>query len=193
MAGRLLWLPDQLRRWGVPHVLVPGWETRGAPVMDPQAVVIHHDALPSSTSALRALQLMIQGRPDLPGPLCQLWIDDDHDLTEFRGDPVVFVVAAGRANHAGPGGWFGVAGNSKAIGIEARNRGNGEPWSPLMQAVYWRTVAACLERMGRHHGWVCTHREWAPRRKIDPLGLDPNEFRQHVANLLAVGPPAVAA
>jgi hypothetical protein len=190
--GRLLWLPEQLRRWGVPHVIVPGWEQRGAPVMFPECVVTHHDALPSSATALQALQLMIQGRPDLPGPLCQLWIDDDHDLTEFKGDPIVFVVASGRANHAGPGGWFGVSGNSRAIGIEARNRGTGEPWSPLMQAVYWRTCAALLERIGRHHGWVCAHREWAPRRKIDPAGLDPNEFRQHVADLLAFGPPVTA-
>lgn len=190
--GRALWLPEQLERWGVPFIEVPDWQTRGVDRFNPQGVVLHHDALRSSTSALSALSLMIRGRPDLPGPLCQLWIDDDHDLTQFRGDPVVFIVASGRANHAGPGGWFGLSGNSSVLGIEARNTGRGEPWSPLMLAVYWRTVAAVLERIGRHAGWVCGHREWAqpPGRKIDPAGIDLNAFRENVGYLLASGPPS---
>lgn len=188
--GRALWLPEQLKRWGVPFLEVPGWQQRGGDRFDPQGVVLHHDAYRSTVPALQVLHTMIDGRPDLPGPLCQLWIDDDHDLTEYRGDPVVFVVASGRANHAGRGGWFGLSGNSSVLGIEARNAGTGEEWSPLMLAVYERTVAAVLERFGRHSGWACGHREWAPSRKVDPRGIDLNLFRQHVGQLLAFGPPA---
>ncbi len=41
------------------------------------------------------------------------------------------MIAAGRANHAGPGSWLGIEnGNGSFIGIEAENTGlsNDQPW-----------------------------------------------------------------
>lgn len=180
----MTWLADALRKWGLPTAEVDGWKTRGADTMKPQGIVCHHDAFRSTLPADRALGMLVHGRPDLPGPLCQIWIDDDNDHTAVTGDPVVYVVAAGRANHAGPGGARGLSGNSTVIGIEARNRGDGEPWSDAMALTYMRTCAALLDHLGRDSSWVFAHREWAPRRKIDPTGIDMPRFRMGVQNIL---------
>ncbi len=190
MTGRLLWLADELRRWGLPVAEVDGWRERGAATLDPGGTLIHHDALSASASAAAALALMVHGRHDLAGPLGNLWIDDDNDHTAATGDPLVYVIASGRANHAGDGDWYGLRGNSKLIGIEARNNGRGEVWSPAMSLTYLRTVAALQHRLGRHAGWVAGHKEYArPKgRKVDPAGIDMNAFRSGVQAILAKGP-----
>ena len=136
MDGRALWLADELRRWGLPVAEVDGWRDLGKPTLDLGGTMAHHDALSSSTTARAALALMVHGRSDLPGPLCNLWLDDDNDHTAATGDPIVYVVASGKANHAGDGDWYGLRGNSRFIGIEARNNGRGEAWSVPMILTY---------------------------------------------------------
>ena len=61
-----------------------------------------------------SLEVCINGRPDLAGPLCNVMVGRDNTM---------FVVAAGRANHAGSGGWRGRSGNSTVYGIERENTG----------------------------------------------------------------------
>jgi hypothetical protein len=105
--------------------------------------------------------VVIDGRPDLRGPLCNL-------LLGRHG--TVVCIASGRANHAGAGGWMGLSGNSTVLGIEAENDGTGEPWPEQQIAAYLLVCAAMVVGMGSTPDLVCYHREWAPTRKIDPAG-----------------------
>lgn len=192
---RLLWLPDKLAEWGVPYQLVDGWERRGADDIDARIVVGHHDAFRSSIPGDAVVRGMVNGRPDLAGPLCNLWIDDDWDLTAEPGDPIVYVIASGRSNNAGAGTWAGWSGNPRTVGIEARNNGLGEIWSARMRYVYELCSAAVLDGLGQPASMWCGHKEYARPlgRKIDPAGIDCNDFRDRVAALLASGPrPAPA-
>lgn len=178
--GRMLWMADALHEASIPFIAEPGWETRGSSTFDPQGGVIHHDALPATVKAANAVRLMRDGRSDLAGPLCNVWGDDDNDRTGERGDPVAHLIAAGRANHAGRGGWLGMSGNSKVWGIEARNNGIGEPWTPQMVEFLQRISAAFAHYAGHGPEKICGHKEWAPGRKIDPAGIDMHEFRAEV-------------
>lgn len=190
MANRLLWLPHELAAAGLRVETVRGFETRGVATMRPEGVIAHHDAFRSTISASAAVALMVNGRSDLPGPLCQIWIDDDADDTARKGDPLVYVIASGRANHAGAGSWHGIAGNSKVIGIEARNNGRGESWSPAMRNVYYRTAAVCAAGIGVGSKMICGHKEWTSR-KIDPAGLDMNEFRRNATGFMRPSPSPI--
>lgn len=125
---------------------------------------------------------MINGRPDLSGPLCNVWIDDDYDGSGTKADPMTYIIAAGRANHAGSGGWKGLSGNSSVLGIEARNNGTGEPWTPQMLDTYYAVSAALLDGINADTGYLCGHKEWTSR-KIDPAGIDCNDFRNRVESL----------
>lgn len=182
--ARATWLADVVRSSGVPVIEAPGWRTRGSDTFHPGGVVIHHDAIRSTVPASAAVQLMQEGHSTLPGPLCQIWLDDDRDDTGQLGDPVAYIIAAGRANHAGTGSWCGLSGNASVLGIEARNRGDGEAWSKAMIDAYERIVAALLDHLGVDERMVCAHREWAPKRKPDPVGIDMPTFRANVRALL---------
>lgn len=120
------------------------------------------------------------GRPDLPGPLCQININRKAEVN---------VVTDGRANHGGAGSSVVVnetkrniapSGDARKrklvddgadlnrwyIGVEVDNNGVDEPYSPEVQAALVNVcVALC-----RHFGWpaerVVHHRE-ATSRKID--------------------------
>lgn len=174
---RLQWLAAVLRDEGLTVVEKPGWETRGADTMTPKAVVIHHTGSGVPSSEGRYADFLIAGRSDLPGPLSQLYLDRAGRY---------WVLAAGRANHAGRGGWKGIRGNSSVIGIEAGNNGRGEAWPEVQLDAYVRGVAAILRKLGRNAEFVCGHREWAepPGRKPDPVGINLDEFRAKVARLL---------
>lgn len=176
------WIPDLLRRYGVPTVVQSGWQSRGSSDFSPRGLVIHHDAFHSSTPSSTIISVMVNGRPDLPGPLCHVWIDDDKDDTGTKGDPVAYVIAAGRANHAGSGGWKGLSGNSSVLGIEARNAGTGEAWSPAMLECYSLVCAALLDGIQADTGMMCGHKEWTTR-KIDPNGIDMPTWRNRVAGI----------
>jgi len=159
------WLPDLLSEFEVDTVLEPGWDRRGSADFDPKVVVCHHTAVKGS-----AVKVCVEGRPGLPGPLCQI-------VLTRTGTAVV--IAAGRANHAGEGGWAGYSGNRRALGIEAENDGR-EPWPAAQVEAFHRVSAACLAGIGEDPSHLCFHREWAPRRKVDPHTLDPTEFRAAV-------------
>src|SRR5688500_6178819 len=107
--------------------------------MRPKVVILHHTA-GSATGNAPSLRVCIEGRSDLPGPLCHVLIGRDGTC---------HVIASGRAHHAGTGSWLGVTGNSNAIGIEVENVGtNAEPWRPELVDVMVRCAAACAAEAG---------------------------------------------
>lgn len=179
---RLLWLADCLRDAGLDVEEIPGWRARGRELPGLCSVVIgHHTATPrtpaNAKDDLPTLKLLVGGRNDLPGPLCQLGLGRSGTY---------YVVASGKANHAGAGRWAGVVSSRRTIGIEAEHPGSG-PWPPEQLEAYDLGIAALLHELGHDADRYAGHREWAlPRgRKIDPGGLELGEQRQRVARLLA--------
>jgi hypothetical protein len=176
-------IADRLRGAGLEVVECAGWQTRGSSSFDPRGSCDHHTAGPASGDA-PSLNTVIHGRPDLAGPLCHVLIG--------RYSNTCYVVAAGRANHAGSGGWGGLTGNSSVYGIERENVGTtAEPWRPDQTDAAARAHAALI-RGRADAGAVCRHAEWAPSRKIDTHSLAGDDLRARVASYLTGGPPAGA-
>lgn len=165
------WIADRCREYGLEVIEVSGWQTRGSSSFNPKGVVAHHTASRAGRDA-PALGICINGRAGLSGPLANIVL---------ARSGKVYIIAAGRANHAGTGGYRGLSGNSSVLGIEAENDGVGEPWGAAQLDAYYKVCAALLEGINANAEWVCGHKEWAPRRKIDPTGLDMNDFRWRVA------------
>jgi N-acetyl-anhydromuramyl-L-alanine amidase AmpD len=152
-----------------------------------KGVVCHH-TVGRPTGNMPSLDTLKNGRSNLSGPLAQLGLGRDGTF---------YVIAAGRANHAGKGGWNGQTGNSRFIGIEAENTGYAvgkgnpakrhveEPWIPGQLDAYKRGVAAILNKLGQDESWCCGHKEWRPEDKIDPHTLDMDKFRRDVAKFMA--------
>lgn len=173
-------IADRLRKWGLKVVEVNGWQTRGSDAFTPRGSVDHHTAGPRSGNA-PSLNVCINGRTGLPGPLCNVLIGRDNTC---------YVIAAGRANHAGTGGWGGLTGNSSVFGIERENVGDGsEPWTLEQYDVAAKAHAALISAHGGRYDLVCEHKEWAPRRKIDAFGVDGNVMRELVRDRLAAPQP----
>src|SRR3954451_21958764 len=81
------------RKTNLEVIEVSGWETRGRGQMsDVRAVVCHHTATLNRTADMPTLDTLIDGRADLRGPL-------SHSGLSRPGK--VYVIAAGRCNHAG--------------------------------------------------------------------------------------------
>ena len=108
------WIADALRDAGLAVVEVDGWRDRGSSDFWPGGVVGHQTAGPAGGGDMPSLNTLIYGRPDLAGPLGNVGLGRSGTY---------YVVAAGRANHAGKGGWRGLTGNSSVLGIEAENDG----------------------------------------------------------------------
>lgn len=175
-------IPSDLARFGLKVELVPGWETRGSSSFAPAGVVDHWTAGPRGTMARPSLNVCVYGRSDLPGPLANIYL---------ARDGTCVVLAAGRANHAGTGGWRGLVGNSAVYGIEAESAGDGD-WTPAMLDAYPRLNAALLSGLGRGVEWLCGHHLWAPGRKIDIRDVF-ERIKADTARHLAGGIPAPAA
>lgn len=161
-----LGIPGALQRYGLEVDLVDGWRTRGSSSFNPVGVVGHHTAGPK-TGDRPSLDVCVNGRPDLDGPLCNVFLP--RGLTTAQRAPVV--VAAGRANHAGAGGFRGLVGNSSVFGIEAEDDGLDGVWTDWQLWAYPRVVAGLLWLASSDESWYCAHRTWAPTRKIDPTGI----------------------
>lgn len=170
--GRALWLADRCRDFGLNVVEIDGWQARGSATFSPKGVVAHHTA--DGPGEIGSLRVLVHGRSDLPGPLCNVGLGRSG---------TVYVIASGRANHAGSGGWKGLSGNSSVLGIEAENRGTAaDPWPGAQLLAYHRLCAALITGpgVGGDVARVCGHKEWAPSRKVDPHSLDMNAFREKV-------------
>ena len=179
MTHSLTWLADTLRGAGLKVVEQPGWQDRGRGDMGPVKGVLCHHTAGAKTGNAPSLDVILNGRPDLPGPLSQLML---------ARDGTFYVLAAGKCNHAGPGEWHGVThGNSSFIGIEAENQGTGlDPWPQIQLGAYAEGVAAILKHIGADAVMAAGHKEYAlPRgRKVDP-SFDMVAFRQNVESIMS--------
>jgi hypothetical protein len=179
MAGVFVpWLVDAARLTGYPVVEVAGWQARGhGGLASVEAVVCHHTAGPAAGEA-PSLAVVRDGRADLAGPLSHLVLGRSG---------TVYVVAAGKAWHAGTSTWDGLTAlNERSIGIEAESVGNGHDWTAQQRDCYPRLVAALLHYMRRPAWRAAGHAEVAvpPGRKIDPTGIDMSQLRATVARML---------
>jgi len=183
MAFSLTWLPSVLLDAGLKVAEQPGWRTRGRSEMGIVRGVMCHHTAGARSGNMPSLGIVTNGRSDLAGPLSQLCLGRDGTY---------FVVAAGRANHAGAGNWQGITtGNSSFIGIEAENTGqttgpNAEVWPNVQLDAYRRGVAAILKKLKANAIMCCGHKEYAlpVGRKPDPL-FDMDDFRRQVASIMA--------
>ena len=194
-------LPALFRAEGLEVVEIDGWETCGRPAstggFDPVGVQWHHTG--GEPDDLRyVLWMALTGRPDLPAPLAQIAISRTG---------VVYLLAAGRANHAGTAKPFGSVaggdGNSLRIGIEFMHTGI-EKWSRAQYEAGLRVTKVLLQHVT--HTSVLTiagHYETSVTGKWDPGDPDGVPFKGHrvlnmdkvrsdVKELMQVKPPAPA-
>lgn len=171
--SRLLWLPDVIRDAGFDIHVEPGWETRGKTFYrSVKGVVCHHTATPQSRRGdYPSLQIVRDGRVDVPGPLSQLGLG--------RSGKKVYIIASGRANHAGAGSWPGFYGNTDLIGIEAEHPGGSYGWPVDQYDAYVVLVEVLLKQLGKPAANAIGHKEWAPTRKVDP-NFSMDRFRKDV-------------
>jgi hypothetical protein len=166
-----------LRSRGVAVVEEAGWQGKGKTPFAPVGVMVHHTAWPTQEDH-PSLSLVIQGRPDVPPPLCNI-------LLARSG--TAHLIAARRANHSGAGsrlvldevrrGVSAVAdakdrgledtttGNTWFYGIEVENSGlQGDTYPQVQIDALVRICTA----MFQSHGWtaarVVHHREWTKRK-----------------------------
>lgn len=177
-------MADAFRKNGLRVQEVQGWKNRGvAGTFAPRGAVFHHTASNRHAGSAPSLRICRDGRPGIPGPLCNVLIGRDG---------TVHVIAAGRANHAGLGGPFRNiplnSGNAFLAGVEVENDGVGEKWSADLLQTADVVFATLLLGLRRRSVWLIGHKEWAPRRKIDPARLDMDQVRKRVsAEMRAIG------
>ena len=180
------WLADEFRKAGLKVVEVEGWKDRGRPAstghFDPtEGVATHHTGWPSSAqNPAPGIATLVQGRPDLPGPLCQ-W------ATAYDG--TVYVIAAGRANVNGrvgkPGveGWpLGADGNAIGMGNEVITNGT-QPLSPEQRHSIAVTNRVVLDRIKKPEVRLVRHEDISGTGKWDLGSLTTQQIRDDAAAL----------
>lgn len=163
------------REFGVPVEFEPDWERRGnGSTANYQGGILHHTAIAASyANPGPGTRVLRDGRPDLPGPLCQY-------QNKFTG--TVRVIAAHPANHAGASGGRSMGPlpvsrlfNPLVQGMENDYAGN-SPMSPEQYRTSLVFAIACKRRYGsieRCRAHMETSIEgkwdpgWAPGRTID--------------------------
>jgi hypothetical protein len=152
----------------------PGWTTRGrSSDMSIDALLCHHTAAPVDVD-----QLLIEGRPDLIGPLCNESLHGNGDLV---------LIASGRANHAG----VGILPSDRSAGLEVTGpiptTNTGPDAFPDNYDAYVKVAAAhCIFfRWPADLAHVPGHKETARPvgRKINPA-FDMSTFRLRVADVV---------
>jgi hypothetical protein len=163
----LKWLADELRAEGCQVNEYEGWKSRGRPSstgsFDPYGVLQHHTGTKTSASNPNpTLATCVNGRSDLPGPLCQVMIGYDG---------VCHVIAAGRANHGGEhngnGPFPSGDANAMMVGFELDYSGS-QPVSDAQGDAAIRAAAAVLRRFGRDEAYCRGHKETSSTGKWDP-------------------------
>lgn len=176
MAKSLTKLPQKFRKADLEVRVVKGWKGRHASTtfFDPQGVLWHHTASSDQAGNNPALGICTNGRSDLPGPLCQI-------LVGRNG--VLWMVAAGRANHAGIGGPKHRipedSGNAYLIGFECENNGIGEKWSRKQLKALRIMFAVTLKFLDAEPYMLFGHKDWTSR-KIDPANVNIDAMRKRV-------------
>ncbi len=187
-TGDPVWLLDQLEKEvGAKRVrALDGWDKRGhGDFKDIRGVMVHHTGNGRATP-----ESIRDGRPDLPGPVSQIYIAQDGTVT---------VVAVGVAWHAGVGSlpWVPAnMGNWHLIGMECawpmdtsitEATQLREKWPDAEVIAIRDTVAAILKRLVYGSDRCTTHKEYAGQAqgKWDPGNMDPGWLRGEVAKDLA--------
>jgi len=175
------WLADALRAGGCRVREEPGWRTRGhGGMVAVRGLLVHHTgsaAMPGARNVVR------DGHSNLRGPLAHLTPEPDGTIS---------VLAAGQCWHAGLGGPMldcpRDQGAPFLIGFEGIS--NGTFWTDAQRREYPKAAAAILRRLGAKsaEGWVAGHKEWAPRRKVDPGNWSMDDFRAEVNRHLRGAP-----
>jgi len=180
MGIRALALADVLRSAGLPVVEVPGWRDRGRDLVAIRGGVVHHTATSSAAGGdYPTLGVVRDGRAGIAGPLSQLGLGRSGTW---------YVIAAGRANHAGAvhARYASTYANPYSLGVEAEHPGGGTPWPAEQYASYVRGCAA----LARHYGitWLGHKEVAAPAgRKPDPT-FDMGAFRANLGTSLVSNP-----
>jgi len=184
MTFSLLWLPQVLKDAGLKVIEVPGWQNRGHGDEGAVLGVLCHHTCGPLHGDLPDLNVLIDGRPDLGGPLCNLGLGRSGAF---------YIIAAGKGWHAGRGQWQGITdGNAHFVGIEAENIGTSnadgspkEPWPAIQMDAYKRGCAAILKHVGAKPIMCAGHKEYAlPHGRKDDPNFDMNAFRNDVAALM---------
>jgi len=184
MTFSLLWLPQVLKDAGLRVIEVPGWQNRGHGDEGTVLGVLCHHTCGPLHGDLPDLNVLIDGRPDLGGPLCNLGLGRSGTF---------YIIAAGKGWHAGRGQWQGITdGNAHLVGIEAENIGTSnadgspkEPWPAVQMDAYKRGCAAILKHVGAKPIMCAGHKEYAlPHGRKDDPNFDMNAFRNDVAALM---------
>lgn len=174
-------LPADLRAAGLSVVDLADWQTRGRPTggFAPVGVLWHHTGGDADGLAY-AKWLALTGRSDLPAPLCQISIGRDG---------TVYVLAGGRANHAGVARASGTVasgdGNTLYVGVECQNNGS-EGWSEPQYAAMVTTGVVLAKILGTSAQAQRAHRETSITGKWDPGLLDMDRFRADITNALEI-------
>jgi len=184
VARRMQQAADLMRRRGLKVGAFAGWASAGrSSTMTPRALIAHHTAAPIDVD-----RILRDGRSDLPGPLCN-WA--------LHRDGSWWLVASGRANHAG----VGVLPSSESYGVECTGpipTGNtGVDAFPMYDA-YVLGVACICEVEGWSARVVYGHKETATPdgRKPDPAFgdsfpkpyLDMDRFRAQIQARISATP-----
>ena len=178
--GRDLGIANRLRAAGLAVREVADWKYRGDSYFNPMGHVVHHTAGPPASAGYKtpSLAICVRGRSDLPGPLCNWYLGFDN---------VCYVVASGRANHAGRpdgGNCRGMKGNSWAWGVEVEHPGTSALPANRID-ILARGVAATIKGTCKEDK-VVSHSEWAPSRKIDiATNFNNGNFRAKVGSHLS--------
>jgi hypothetical protein len=180
-----------LKAEGLPVTAHPGWAEVNRPgPWDPEGVAVHHTGPWSTVAGM--LNLLREGRSDLPGPLCHAagrpsgivdlvgWHDTNH---AGSNDPAVLAaVKAGKVPPAPRSGHDTADGNARLYGIELIHSGSSsDPWPAAQVEAAVRYCAALC----RLHGWNANHvvfHKGLTTRKVDPGGGFPSirTFRARV-------------
>lgn len=181
------WLADEFRAAGLDVVEVEGWKNRGRPAstghFDPEgASTAHHTGVLSSKhNPAPGLSVLVGGRSDLPGPLC-------HWATAYDGK--IYVIAAGRANHAGRVGKAGESGmplgsdgNSLALGNEVITNGTQALPKAQREAIAI-AHAVVLLHFSKNKFWVHRHEDISATGKWDLGQIGTSRLRDEVQGAL---------
>lgn len=179
-VGNVTWLADALRAEGLQVIEQDGWRARGhGAYRDIRGVMAHHTA----GGTPHDWRVVLEGRPDLPGPLSNLALEKDGT---YR------VIAAGVCWHAGRGSWPGWPTNNAnfhVLGIEAVSSGRPDSrgeydWTLAQLDAYARGCAVLVVQAGFPVRNVVGHKEYSAEGKIDPAGFDMDVFRAEVGRIV---------
>lgn len=174
------WMADEYRKAGLKVVEIDGWKNRGRPAstgnFDPRgAKTNHHTGTKTSASrTMPTLQTLIKGRSDLPGPLAQKGIG---------ADGTVYVIAAGRSNHAGRVGKrgvigmpYGADGNALALGDEVDTNGT-QAMPKVQRDALAKVNAVDLQHFDRGTEYLHRHEDISGSGKWDIGSLTTAQVR----------------